>query len=103
MDPLLKDSDNVFKNTDPERFRERFLWRGNVMHLVDKDAPLLPNEVEERKRALCGYRPLWPGAWWGVTEDAPYVDVEKGKTLPLCSKCLVNLALANMREQNNDA
>ena len=39
------------------------LWTGNVYHVVDLDRPRFPEEVEERRVALCGFKPLWPGEW----------------------------------------
>lgn len=79
-------------------YLQRFIWTGGVMHVVDPTEPLPPGESEERRPSLCGFKPYWPGAWWGIDEDAPHVDREKGATLPMCNRCKYFVWLKNEEE-----
>lgn len=82
-------------------YLQRFIWTGRVMHIVDPTEPLPPGESDERRPALCGTKPWWPGAWWGLDEDAPHVDREKGANLPICRQCKYVIWMKN--EANGSA
>jgi hypothetical protein len=56
------------------------LWTSNVVHVVDLSRPRLPEEVETRRVALCGFKPLWPGEW------VPYQETPADRFIP-CQKC----------------
>jgi hypothetical protein len=56
------------------------LWTSNVVHVIDLSRPRLPEEVETRRVALCGFKPLWPGEW-------VQYEPNSGGNLIACRKC----------------
>lgn len=59
-----------------------FIWTGTVAHLIDPDI-LLPGDTKDRKTAICGQKPFWPGVWFGSGDEY----VTKANSLPLCGRC----------------
>lgn len=57
-----------------------FIWTGNVIHLIDLTAPMLPDETPERRSAACGTRPYWPANWFPG-------EHEKAINFPVCGRC----------------
>ena len=75
MDTILIDSGTV------EMIRV-FIWTGTVAHLIDPRI-ILPDETAERRTAICGQRPFWPGVWFGTLLE----HAAQAQALPLCGRC----------------
>lgn len=78
-----------------ENTQRVFLYTGKVAHLIDTRRPLVEDEVDERRAALCKMRPFWPGIWFGREGDK---DLAKALSLPICNIC-ISVREANVRNE----
>jgi hypothetical protein len=60
-----------------------YLWTGQVAHLLNPKQPQLPNRPISRQASVCGTAPLWPGIWFGYTEEEAKIAAER----PTCQIC----------------